>query len=373
MKRKIITILLLSTMGVILLGCGHKAAAVVPAPGATAVVSEPAPDATHRPTVTPEIQYFDDASEGPLPVIFSHDGAPDDVATLVYISKHPRVKLLGVIQSYGEQHPQKSLQEWQIFLYDVLDLDDVPIGVGAEDPLDPARNEFPAGWRSGADNFWGVSLPAASQDYTAENGANLIVRLVNESPEKVVILVTGAQTDLALALQQDPGIADNIAQVVIMGGAFNRDGNLNESPGYENNHVAEWNIFVDPLAAKQVFNSGIPLSIVSLDGSDEFIISQEDYDKMAGSDDPALQLLERSWRQNFNNWGGDFKIWDIVAGVAMTNPGYFTWTYDGVDVIAETGDTHGQTIRLDNSAKNTRFTAITSYVGVRKTIFDVLK
>jgi len=360
-------------MGVILLGCGYNAAAVVPAPGATAVVSEPAPDATPRPTVTPEIQYFDDDSESPLPVIFSHDGAPDDVATLVYISKHPRVKLLGVIQSYGEQHPQKSLQEWQIFLYDVLDLDEVPIGVGAEDPLDPARNEFPAGWRNGADNFWGVSLPAASQDYNAENGADLILRLVNESPEKVVILVTGAQTDLALALQQDPGIADNIAQVVIMGGAFNRGGNLNESPGYENNHVAEWNIFVDPLAAKQVFNSGIPLSIVSLDGSDDFIISQEDYDKIAGSDDPALQLLERSWRQNFNNWGGDFKIWDIVAGVAMTNPGYFTWTYDGVDVIADPGDTHGQTIRLDNSAKNTRFTAITSYVGVRKTIFDILK
>ena len=327
---------------------------------------------TVQPTATTEIRYFEKAIDTTVPVIFSHDGAPDDITTLVFLSKHPNVNLLGVIQSYGEQHPEKSLANWQIFLYDVLDLDQVPIGLGSEKPLDSANNEFPSSWRTSADNFWGVPLPKASQDYVYENGADLIVRLVKESPEKVVILATGAQTDVALALQQNPEISDNISQIVIMGGSFNRDGNLNESPGYENNHVAEWNIFVDPLAAKQVFNSGVPLSIISLDGSDDFVITREDYSKITNSGDPALDLLANLWDQNFKLWGGDFKIWDIVSGVAVTNPGYFIWTYDGVDVIVEAGETLGQTIRLNNKSKKSRFSASTDFGKVHQTVFDIL-
>ena len=369
MRRKRLVILVFILLTGLLSGC----AAAETAPTQTAEPTEIPPDASSIPTQTDVASYFETKIEQPIPVIFSHDGAPDDITTLVYIAKHPQVDLLGVIQSYGEQHPAESLEEWQVFLYDVLDEDDVPIGLGSEETVDPAQNEFPASWRTGADNFWGLPLPSASEEYSHDKGADLIIRLVKDSPEKVVMLVTGAQTDMALALQKDPSIAENISQIVIMGGAFNRGGNLHEFPGYENNQAAEWNIYVDPLAAKEVFNSGIPLSIVSLDGSDDFLIGREDYDKITSSDDPALQLLARLWENNFRSWNGDFKIWDIVAGVAMTDPEHFTWTYDGVDVIVQQGDTHGQTIRLNNVAKHTRFTAITSYVRVRESIFEVLK
>ncbi len=157
-----------------------------------------------------------------------------------------------------------------------------------------------------------------------------------------------------------------------MGGAFNRDGNLHEFPGYEHNHVAEWNIYVDPLAAKEVFLSGIPLSIVSLDGSDDFVITRDDHARISESSEPEIQLLSDLWEQNFRTWNGDFKIWDIVAAVALTNPEHFSWTYDGVDAVVEQGNTHGQTIRLDNAAKHTRFTAITSFVNVREAVFAIL-
>lgn len=324
-----------------------------------------------KPAATASI-IFETTLEHTIPVIFSHDGAPDDIATLVYIANHPNIDLLGVVQSYGEQHPSESIEEWQIFLYDVLDRDDVALGLGAEDPMDPAYNEFPASWRSGADNFWGLQLPSASQSASYEEGADMLIRLVKESSEKVSILVTGAQTDMALALRKDPSIADNISQIVIMGGAFNRDGNLHEFPGYEHNHVAEWNIYVDPLAAKEVFLSGIPLSIVSLDGSDDFVITRDDHARISESSEPEIQLLSDLWEQNFRIWNGNFKIWDIVAAVALTNPEYFSWTYDGVDVVVEQGNTHGQTIRLDNACKYTRFTAITSYIKVRETVFAIL-
>ena len=308
-----------------------------------------------------------------IPLIFSHDGAPDDIATLVYLAKHPSIELLGVIQSYGEQHPSESIDEWQIFLYEVIDDDDAVIAVGSEIPVDPYPNEFPKGWRTSADDFWGMYLPEKTEDYEADVGHELIIDLVKNSPEKVTILVTGAETDMALALQEDASIVENISQIVIMGGAFNVDGNLYESPGYEGNHVAEWNIFVDPLAAKIVFNSGVPLSIVPLDGSDNFYITAEDPRKLRGNDDAAVQLVYWLWKQNVRWWNGDFKIWDIVASVVVTNPEFFTWTYDGVDVIDEPGDTHGQTITLGNGSQITRFASDTDYEKVHKKIFEVFQ
>jgi pyrimidine-specific ribonucleoside hydrolase len=306
-----------------------------------------------------------------IPVIFSHDGAADDIAALVYIAKHPNIDLIGVIQSYGEQHPSQSIDEWQVFLYDVLDYDSSAIAVGSDDPVDPNSNEFPAGWRDAADNFWGVPLPEKSEDYDSGIGADLLINLINDSPNKVTILITGAQTDMALALQKDPGIKDNISQIVIMGGAFNVAGNLYGTPELDSNKVAEWNIYVDPLAAKIVFNSGVPLSIVPLDGSNDLIITTESYNRIKDDDDPTLQILSRLWEQQFNIWGGDFIIWDIVAAVAVTNPEYFDWTYDDFDVDIKVGITQGQTIPLHDDSQVSRFASATDYNKVLEQIFEI--
>jgi len=329
------------------------------------------------PTVAPQNQSEDlvflETLEEKIPLIYSHDGAPDDIATLVYLSHHPMIELIGVIQSYGEQRPSQSLEEWQIFLYEVLDLDDVPIGLGSDESLDPLHSEFPQSWRDGADNFWGVPLPSASADYESGDGAQLIVELIENSPQKVSLLVTGAQTDLALALQQAPDIAANIAQIVIMGGAFKVDGNLNGAEGYEDNNAAEWNIFVDAQAAKQVFTSRIPLTVVSLDGSDNFVIRSQDYAMVEDSTDPAVSLLADLWEMQFTWWNGDFKIWDIVAGVALTNPELFTWEYGEFDVITDGSDRHGQTVLLEEDSTMSRFTADTNYEGVHEAILEILE
>jgi len=267
-------------------------------------------------------------SKDAIPVIFSHDGAPDDIAAMIYLTNHPELDIIAVIQSYGEQRPTRSLDEWQRFIYDALDYDDVPIGVGSVTPIDPVGNQFPETWRAGADDFWGIPLPEASSDHGHYHGVDLIIHLLSTANEPVTLLVTGAQTDIALALQQDPSIAGNISQIVIMGGAFNVPGNLGQASGHAENTVAEWNIFVDPRAAKRVFNAGIPLTVVSLDGSDDLRISQDDLDRLEDSDAVGVQVLRALWERSLGWSGGAFKIWDIVAAVALTNPEHFTWEYD---------------------------------------------
>lgn len=372
-KLSILLITALVLIGLIT-GCATGTKETVSEAAAEPAATEETQEEPAAASVEAELEpVFAETLDEKIPLIFSHDGAPDDIATLVYIAKHPNIELLGVIQSYGEQHPSQAIDEWKVFLYDVIDEDDVAIGVGSDLTVDPEQNEFPGGWREGADNFWGIDLPAPLEAYETIDGVDLMIDLIKKSPGEVTILVTGAQTDMALALQKDASIAENIAQIVIMGGAFNMKGNLYEFSGYEHNTTAEWNIYVDPLAAKIVFNSGIPLSIVSLDGSDNFVIGRKDHDKIKDSDDPALALLSDLWEQLFNSWNGDFKIWDIVAGTAVTNPEHFTWTYDGVDVIADAGNNHGQTISLNTGSEITRYSSGTDYEQVRASIFEVLQ
>jgi len=307
-----------------------------------------------------------------IPLIFSHDGAMDDIAALLYVNRNPNVKIIGVVNSYGEQVPAVSSQKWLAYLHEVLELDDVPLAVGSGTPLDPAGYAFPQGWRDAANDFWGLELPVSNATVDAREGYQLIIDLVNASPEKVTLLVTGAQTDVALALQHDPQIKENIRQIVIMGGAFYTAGNLNGGAGSASNDVAEWNIFVDALAAKQVFQSGIPLIIVPLDGSEDFWITKAIKDQLSGNQDKQVQFFSQLCDKGFELWGGDFLMWDILAAVAVTDHQYFSWENGDLDVISDIGDQHGQTVVVDRISRKNLFAVGNDYDELYNHILDVI-
>jgi len=310
-----------------------------------------------------------------IPLIFSHDGAMDDIAALLYLSKNPNVEIIGVINSYGEQVPSKSAQKWVAYLHEVLDLDTVPFAIGSDTPLDPAGYAFPESWRVAANDFWGLELPPSTASIDKRVGYQLIIDLVNSSPEKVTLLVIGAQTDVALALQHDPEIKNNIEKIVIMGGAFHTAGNLNGpngNAGDATNDVAEWNIFVDALAAKQVFLSGIPLTIIPLDGSEDFWMTKNIANQMSSSKDKKTQFFYQLCEKEFEIWGGDFLMWDTLAAVALTDPQYFSWENGNLDVITEVGDHHGQTIVVDGDNKNNVFAVDNNYEALLTHILDII-
>ena len=197
---------------------------------------------------------------------------------------------------------------------------------------------------------------------------------MNGSPEKVTILVMGAQTDVALALQEDPGIIDNISHIVVMGGAFTLPGNLNEGPEKTSNQVAEWNMYIDSLAAKTVFNSGVSLSIVPLDGI-QYLVQSEDIAAIKASDDPGVQFVAQNWMDQWSWSGpqGGFLIWDTITATAVTDPENFKWVYDGVDVITDPGDFQGQTVPLKNGARHIRYAVGADYPAIMDQLFETFR
>ncbi len=343
--------------------------------GCTSVNEESPSGKTSLPETPPlnaEIIFSDNLS-GRIPVIYSHGGGPCDIAGMVYLSKHPDVDLIGLVLTRGEIHPEKAVDKWPVFLLDVLNQKETAIALGADERMDPNSHEFPAEWRNMADDFWGLALPEKVTEFETAYGPDLIVELVKNSPEKVTLVGMASMIDIALALKQDPSIIDNILHVVIMGGAFSMPGNLNEGPEPTNNKVAEWNIYIDSEAAKYLFNSGVPLSIVPLDGI-QYLVQPEDIATIKTIKDPGVNYVTQLWEKQYG-WsnGVGFLIWDTITATAITNPENFHWTYDGVDVITEPGDFQGQTIGLNNGAQHTRYATGADYEAILNQLFEVFR
>jgi len=85
----------------------------------------------------------------------------------------------------------------------------------------------------------------------------LITNMARQYPDEMTVIAIGPLTNLAIAFQEDPAGMEKLKALVIMGGAVRTKGNVTPH--------AEFNVYVDPLAAKIVFESGLPVTLVPLD------------------------------------------------------------------------------------------------------------
>ena len=89
-----------------------------------------------------------------------------------------------------------------------------------------------------------------------EDAADFLIRMAREHKGELVLCPIGPLTNIAIAIQRDPQFAQNVKRIVIMGGSLEEGGNITPS--------AEFNIYVDPEAAKIVFAAGVPITMMPL-------------------------------------------------------------------------------------------------------------
>ena len=121
---------------------------------------------------------------------------------------------------------------------------DVPVFAGADRPL--RRKLETAHWFHGRDGLGDHGYAPATKRIEAQGAVDAIIRVLKEHPG-IEIITLGPLTNLALALERAPDLASNVARCVIMGGAPCCEGNVTPA--------AEFNIWVDPEAARRVFRS----------------------------------------------------------------------------------------------------------------------
>lgn len=110
-----------------------------------------------------------------------------------------------------------------------------------------------------------------------------IVDTANKSKEKIVIVGIGPLTNIALSLIISPGIKEKIKKVIIMGGTTFYPGNVTPA--------AEFNIWMDPEAAKIVFDSGLPIVMVGLNVTQKVGFTENDFSLLKDKTDPLGKLF----------------------------------------------------------------------------------
>lgn len=139
---------------------------------------------------------------------------------------------------------------------DIAGRADVPVHAGSQRPL--RRAPVQAAEFHGASGLGDLPIRTPQTPIADEHAIDAIVRLARASaPGALSIAVTGPCTNLAVAFQRAPEIAERFAQIVIMGGARREGGNITAS--------AEYNIFADPHAAEIVLREGRNIVMLGLD------------------------------------------------------------------------------------------------------------
>ena len=152
---------------------------------------------------------------------------------------------------------------------------------------------------------------------------------------------------MAEALQVDPELAGQIERIVAMGGAIDVSGNVALDEAYTQLRPAEWNVYADPAAADIVLRSGVPITLVPLDATDDVPIDAAFFaaleaDHAAAPADLVYELLAR------RGVGAGEHFWDPLASIIAIDDSVATFETMKLRVETAEGPDSGRTIRADN-------------------------
>jgi purine nucleosidase len=177
------------------------------------------------------------------------DTASDDAVAIIMALSEPSVNVLGLTTVAGNVGLKQATRN--ALLTAELCKSDVPVFMGADKPLKRAHDH--AHWFHGKDGLGDHGYKAPKRKPEPEHAVDAVVRLTKAEPG-LTLVTLGPLTNIALALERDPKLAERIGRCVVMGGAPCCEGNVTPA--------AEYNIWVDPEAARAVFRSKLKIEMI---------------------------------------------------------------------------------------------------------------
>jgi pyrimidine-specific ribonucleoside hydrolase len=171
-----------------------------------------------------------------------------------------------------------------------------------------------------------------------------VLRAALESaPGRVEVLTLGPPTELAAVLSGDSGLATKIRSVTMMGGAIGVPGNI-DRPEIANSS-AEWNFYVDPYAANVVLRSGLPITLVPLDATNDVPMSSAVVARLGRS--PTAAFVRRLITQQ----PPGVYFWDPLAAAVLVEPVVGRYASKRLAVIEQEGPESGRTAQAGDGAR----------------------
>nr|WP_281423406.1 nucleoside hydrolase [Nocardia tengchongensis] len=177
-------------------------------------------------------------------ILMDNDTGIDDALGLLYLLASPEAEIVGIASTAGNV-PAPQVAANNLALLDLVRAPELEVAQGALAPLAiPLRTTEDT---HGPQGVGYAELPPSSRTVSERSAAQMWVDLARAHPGEIIGLCTGPLTNLALALRMEPQLPQLLRRLVIMGGAFNHPGNTTPTN--------EWNVHVDPEAAKEVFDA----------------------------------------------------------------------------------------------------------------------
>jgi len=279
----------------------------------------------------------------PRHIIIDTDPGVDDCFALLLAMRSPEVTVDAITVVAGNVPVDVGLPN-ALRMVEVARRTDIPVARGAAAPL--TRKLVTATYGHGNDGMAGqsASFPQPRTQPVLTPAAELIRELVRKSPRQISIIAIGPLTNVATALRNDPDLAGLIKEIVLMGGSMS-GGNITPA--------AEFNIYVDPEAARIVFHSGIPITMVGLDVTRKAQLKEEYIKELESSHDPVAQAAARISRPNRppgtppppqNQPSGGRALHDPLALATFIDPSVVTLQKAYVEIETSGELTAGETV-----------------------------
>ena len=271
-----------------------------------------------------------------IPIILDVDPGHDDAVALMMACGVPELDLRAVTTVAGNATLENTTRN-ALRILSLIGHTDVPVAAGAARPLE--RDLRTAGDIHGESGLDGPEIPDPTFEPDERSAVELIADTVRESTEPVTLVPVGPLTNIAEFLRQHPGLKENIARISLMGGSV---GLGNTTP------AAEFNIYVDPEAAREVFGSGLPITMSGLDVTHQAGAGPEERERLRSLGrvgEVVAELLEFFAGTYKNVFGFDSPpLHDPVAVAAVFRPELLKTRPMRVDVECGSDLTRGETV-----------------------------
>lgn len=267
-------------------------------------------------------------------IIIDCDPGHDDAVAIILALGSRKLETLGITVVAGNQTLDKTGRN-ALNVVQYLGKD-VPVARGASRPLVREPVICPAiHGESGLDGF---DFPPLKIDFVPQNAVEFMREKLIEN-DKVTIVATGPETNVATLLQTYPEVKSHIEEIVLMGGSI---GSGNVTP------AAEFNILADPEAAAIVFGSGLEVKMIGLDVTRKLLVLPEVIERMRKVGNRAsllfVKLMETfcaNQKKVFGLEGGP--LHDPATIASLLDPALIKFQKMNVEIDLSGGPSYGRT------------------------------
>ncbi|MBJ6981467.1 nucleoside hydrolase [Luteimonas sp. MC1572] len=242
-----------------------------------------------------------------IPLLIDTDPGVDDALALLMALRDTGHDVLGlaiVAGNVGLRHTVANALK----LCEIAGREDVPVFAGCDRPLLHAAPD--AAYVHGVDGFGDVGYVPATRGVEPEHAVQAILRLSHEHAGRLLLVMLGPLTNLALALRLDPTLPERIGRLVVMGGAVTARGNITPS--------AEFNVYFDPEAARIVFEAFPAFDLADWEATVAHGMHHRNVDGWLAAPGPVAAFYEAISRHT-RLWSEDGRgeLWHAADALAM--------------------------------------------------------